>query len=265
MKNLKNQVIWITGASAGIGEALAISLGQAGARLVLSARRQTELERVKQLTGLPDTEVLVIPLDLAAPSDFGEKVNRVMAHFGRIDIVIHNAGISQRSFARNTQLAVDRRLMEVNYLGTVALTKAILPIMLRQQAGHLAVVTSLVGLFGSPMRTSYAASKHALHGFFDSLRAELWRDHIDVSLICPGYIRTDVSVNALNENGEKYNRMDENQALGMDPHQCAALILQGLVKRKEEILIGGREVWGVYLKRFLPRLFSRMLRKLEVK
>ena len=266
MTSFTNQVVWVTGASSGIGEALAVALARAGARLVLSARRADELARVQRRTGLPDTHALLLPLDLLAPETFADAVARVLAHFGRVDMLVHNAGISQRGFARTTDLAVDRRLMEVNFFGTVALTKAVLPTMLAQRGGRLVVVTSVVGLIGSPMRSGYAASKHALHGYFDSLRAELWADNIRVTLACPGYIQTNISVNALNESGQAYQRMDQNQARGMPAEACAAAILRATAAGREEVVIGqGKEVLGPLLKRFFPALLSRILRQMVIK
>jgi short-subunit dehydrogenase len=174
--------------------------------------------------------------------------------------MVHNGGISQRALVKNAPLALDHKVMAVNYFGAVALTKAVLPVMLQQQSGHLVVISSLVGKFGTSLRSAYAASKHALHGFFDSLRAEVWRNNIQVSIICPGYIRTNISLNALNETGGKHNRMDRNQERGLPPDRCAHLIIKAVAAGKQETVIGGREIIGVYLKRFVPGLFSRLVR-----
>ncbi len=262
--HFKNKVVWITGASSGIGEALGVAFAGHGARLVLSARREPELQRVKKKLALPEADCLVLPLDLECPAAFPDHVKVVLAHFGRLDIVVHNGGISQRSWVKDTPLALDQRIMAINYFGPVALTKAVLPYFLAQQAGHLVVISSLAGKFGTPLRSAYAASKHALHGFFDSLRAETWRENIQVTLICPGYIRTAISVNAVTETGEKYNRMDENQQKGMAPEKCAAKIITAIANGRPEILIGGKETLAVYLKRFFPGLLNRIVRKINV-
>lgn len=257
-----NKVVWITGASSGIGEALAEALAGLGARLVLSARRKEELERVKAgLSGEP-ANYLVLPLDLEQPETFPGLVNRVLESFGRIDVVIHSGGISQRASVKEASLAIDRKVMEVNFFGTVGLTKAILPVFLSQQSGHFVVISSLVGKFGTPMRSAYAASKHALHGFFDSLRAEVWRDHILVTLVCPGYVRTNISYNALNAAGGKHGRMDRNQLKGMSPHACARQTLKAVAAGKQEAVLGGKEKLGVLLKRFFPGFFSRIVRRM---
>src|SRR5258708_1449948 len=181
------KTVWITGASSGIGEALARELSARGARLILSARRADELERVA--SACADAEVL--PLDMGDREDVRAKTARVA---NRVDIAVLAAGISQRSLARETSSDVDRRLMEVNYLGVIELTKAILPSMLARRHGHLVAISSVAGKLGTPLRSGYSASKHALHGFFESLRAELRADaqgkRIDVTLLCPGFIRT---------------------------------------------------------------------------
>lgn len=265
MTKIKQAVVWVTGASSGIGEGLATELSKAGARLIISARRQEELERVKATCAHPD-QVTVLPLDLADTASMADKVAQAKAAYGRIDVLINNGGISQRDLAINTSLSVDERLLQVNYLGTVALTKAVLPTMLEQGDGHIATITSLTGKFGTPYRSAYAASKHALHGFFDSLRAELWKQGVRVTLVAPGFIRTQISVNALVGSGEKLGKMDDAQANGMPPEKCAQIIIKALEKDREEILIGGpREVAGVYVKRLFPRLFSRIIRKAKVR
>ncbi len=265
MRAFADKVIWITGASSGIGEALAMTFAAAGARLVLSARREGELQRVAGQTGLPGEQLMILPMDMRQSETFPYQVAMVKKKFGRVDVMVHNAGISQRSLARETLVDVDRKLMEVNYFGPVALTKALLPLMTAQGGGQLVVVSSLVGYFGTPMRSAYAASKHALHGFFEALRAEENANRIAVTIICPGYIRTSISVNALNEKGEKHNKMDEDQENGISPEECAGKILKAIAAGKQEALIGGREVMGVYLKRFVPGVFSRMIKGYNIK
>jgi short-subunit dehydrogenase len=192
------------------------------------------------------------------------KAEAAMQFYGRIDMLFNNGGISQRSPALETSLEVDRALMQVNYLGPVALTKAVLPSMIGSRQGHIVVISSLTGKFGAPLRSGYAASKHALHGFFDALRAEIWKQRVFVTLICPGYIRTDISVHALKGDGSSHGAMDEGQANGMAPSVCAAKILKAVEDGKEEALIGGFEKLGVYLKRFVPGTFSRMIRNTTV-
>jgi len=261
---MSKPVIWVTGASSGIGEATALKFAKEGYRVILSARNLAALEAVKAKSKNPES-CAILPLDLSDSSDFEEKVRTAISFFGQVDILFHNGGISQRSLARETSLEVDRKLMEVNFFGTVALTKALLPHFIARKSGHFGVITSLVGKFGSPYRSAYAASKHALHGFFDSLRAEQFTDNITVTMICPGFIRTQVSVNAITGDGSTLNEMDDAQANGMSAETCAEQIYTALRKRKEEVYIGGKEVLAVYLKRFFPALFSKILRKAKVR
>jgi len=185
------------------------------------------------------------------------------AQFNQLDYLIINGGISQRSYIKETPLEIDRQLMEVNYFGHIAITKAVLPYMIKQQSGHIATVSSIVGVFGFPLRSAYSASKHALHGFYETLRIEHLKDHIKVSIIIPGRVKTNISLNAINENGLPYNKLDEGQAKAMSPKKAAKGILKGLRKEKKEILIGGTELIMVYLKRFFPFIFHRIANKVK--
>ena len=260
----KDKVVWITGASSGIGEALALELSKRGALLILSARSAEKLERVRVACEQADRHE-ILPLDLSDIDSLAGKAREAVGYYGRIDILINNGGVSQRALALDTPVDVDRTLLHTNYLGPVALTKAVLPGMLaRKQNGHIVVISSLTGKFGTPLRSGYAASKHALHGFFDALRAEVWREKVFVTLICPGYIRTRISMNAVTADGSPQGTMDKGQENGMSPAECAVRILKAVEAGKDEVLIGGIEKMGVYLKRFFPGYFSRMIRKMNV-
>lgn len=261
MSEIKGSVFWITGASSGIGRATALAAAQQGAKLVLSARRKEELERVKAETGLAGEDVLVLPLNMENPDEISPAVETVVQKFGRIDILFNNAGVSQRSSVADTKMEVFTRLMNLNYLSVVALTKAVLPVMLRQKSGHILATSSISGKLGSPMRAGYCGSKHALHGFFDALRAEIYDQNIRVLLVCPGYIKTDISINAFAADGAKHGKMDENQNRGISAEVCAEKIIRGIRTDRNEIYIGGKEVAGVYLKRFFPNLLNRIVRK----
>ena len=266
MSFLKNKRIWITGASSGIGEALAYACAQQEAHLILSSRNEQELNRVAAAAAKSGAaSVLVQVLDLAAQASIPNIVATVLGKVGKIDVLINNGGISQRSLAKDTSLEVDQRIMAINYFGTVALTKAVLPTMLTHQLGHIVTITSLTGKFGSPYRSSYAASKHALHGFFDSLRAELHDAHIKVTLVCPGFVRTNVSINALTGSGTSLGTMDEATDKGMAPERLARKILSAIESGKEEVYFGGKEVLGVYVKRLFPSYFSKIIRKAKVR
>lgn len=264
MSSLQNKVVWITGASSGIGEALAKEYAKLGAKLILSARRETELQRVKTECGLSDERGLVLPLDLGAHDQMIAKAQQAIKHFGHIDILINNGGISQRSLAIETDFSVYKKLIDIDYLGTVALSKAVLPHFVERQSGHFAAVTSLMGKFSSPLRSGYCGAKHAVHGFFDAIRMEHHDDNIKVTLVCPGYIRTNVSMNALTKDGSKQESMDQKTGAGMAPERCAQKIISAIRRNKMEVTIGGTETYAVYIKRFFPRLLHTIARKVAV-
>ncbi len=256
----KGKIVWVTGASSGIGEALVYALNKKGALLVISARRKEELERVKSACDAPEN-VFVLPIDAEDYDNMSEKVDIVIQHYGRIDIAFLNAGISQRSLAIDTSLNVDKRLMSVNYFGTVALAKAILPFMAKQMSGHFVITGSITGKIAAPLRTSYAASKHALQGFFESLRSEVHMYNIHITILSPGYTRTKVAFNALTAEGNLNKKEDPKINAGMYPEKLAEKILYSVRKKKNELIPGGKEVLGVYLYRFFPALFAKIIRK----
>ncbi|MFZ6053420.1 SDR family oxidoreductase [Halocola ammonii] len=264
MDFFQNKVIWITGASSGIGEHLTYELGKSSAKIVISARRAEVLEKVKNACTFPQN-ITVLPLDLSKPETFTTAVEKITSDLGRIDILVNNGGISQRSRAEETPVEIDRKVMEVNFFGNIALTKAVLPTMKRQGSGKIVVTSSLMGKFGFFLRSAYAASKHALHGFYDSLRLEMEDDGISVLLLCPGFIRTDISKNALDSSGKKTGEMDDNQDSGMSPDKAAKEIVRAIRKNKKEVLIGKGETFGAYMKRFAPGLFHKILKKKSAK
>lgn len=262
--SFKSKIVWITGASSGIGEALTYELSKRGANLIISSRKEELLKDVKKKCANPDN-VKILQLDLANIDSLQSKAKEAVALYGNIDILVNNGGISQRSLGKDTLVSVDEKIMKVNYLGTVALSKAILPHFLERKEGHFVVTTSIVGKIGTPLRSSYAASKHALHGFFDSLRAEIFDDQIDVTLICPGFVTTNISKNALIGDGSSQNKMDTATANGIKPERFAKLMANAIKKKKPEVYIAGaKEKMGVYVKRCLPSLFRYMIRKLSV-
>ena len=259
----KNKTIWITGASSGIGLALAKEISSQDCTLILSSRREKSLKAAEELCH-ENARILLQILDLEDTENHQKIVSEVLEKVGAVDLLIHNGGISQRALAKDTDFSVDKKLMAVNYLGTVSLTKAILPFMLKNGRGHFGVVTSLTGIIPSPYRSGYAASKHALHGFFDSLRAELEDSGISVSLLAPGFVKTQVSVNALGPNGEAIGIMDQAQANGISAEQCAKKIINALKHGKREVYIG-RESYAAYVKRYFPGLFAKLIKRAKVR
>ncbi len=259
MNYFANKIIWITGASSGIGEELAIQLSHTGAKIVLSSRNKEALEQVLNKMNQPKNH-LVLPLDLEKQYEFPTLCQSIIEHFGHIDMLFNNGGLSQRSEAHETSMEVDRRIMEINYFGNIALTKTVLPYFREQKSGHIIVTSSVAGKFGFFLRSAYSASKHALHGYYESLLLEEEKNNIAVTILCPGKINTPISMSALHGNGEKHNEMDHNQASGMPVAICVSNILTAVSKKKKEVLIGKREIYAVYIKRFLPALFWKIIK-----
>jgi len=259
-----DKIVWVTGASSGIGEALCHALAARGARLVLSARRAEVLENVRAAC-MNSAQHLVLPLDMLAPDTFAAAYQSIRDRCGRLDILVHCAGISQRGRALETGLPVDRHLMELNYFGPIALTKLVLPDMVNRGDGQIVVVSSLMGKLAMPGRGAYAASKHALHGFFDALRAEVHDQGVAVTIVCPGYVRTNASFNALEGDGTPFNKWDKDIQRGMAPEKCARKIVRAIERRRREADICGKERIGVYVRRFLPGLFHFAIRRVKRK
>ena len=257
--NFEGKVVWLTGASSGIGKELSIQLSSYGAKLILSSRNEQLLNELK-LTLQNTAEHIVLPLDLSDASSFPEKFKYVTEKYGQIDFLIQNGGISQRGSASESSEEVIRKIMEVNFFGNVLLTKTVLP-ALRKSKGQIVVVSSIAGKFGFFLRSSYSASKHALHGYYESLALEEESNGVSVTMVCPGKINTPISTNALAADGNKHGSMDHNQETGMPVSICVSQLLKAVAKQKREVLIGNKEIKAVTLKRLLPRLFWRVIRK----
>lgn len=261
----KDKVIWITGASSGIGEALVKRLSETGAKIVLSARRGEELERVKRENGLTDSNSLCLPLDLSDSENLKRFPNHVIEKFGRIDILINNGGVSQRSLAHETDLETYRTIMDVNFFGTIALTLAVLPYFRERRSGHIVSVSSVAGKFGVPYRTGYSSAKAALTGFFEALRAENTSGGIRVTLVYPGFIRTKISENALNGQGKSFGLPNLKTKATISAEECAQRILKAIQNEKLEVQIAGpKESFAVAFHKYFPTLFSKFLSKANV-
>lgn len=257
--------IWITGASSGIGKALAIALAKKGARLILSARNQSKLEEVKAATKLSGDDVLIVPIDLAQKHSLNAGWDKVLQHFGGVDMLVNNGGLSQRDKFLDTKEEVIETIMNVNFFGAAHLTRLVLPTMLKQGEGKIITVSSIAGKFGFPLRTGYSASKHALHGLFESIRFEYEDQGISVLIVCPGRVKTNISLNALEGDGQKHGEMDAGQAGGISAQKCASQIVKAILKDKLEIYPGGKEILMVYFNKFLPPLFRRIVRNTEAR
>lgn len=261
--NFSGKTIWITGATSGIGRAVAIEISKHRAHLVLSGRNQEALREVSRLCKANGSTVSQVPFDLGNEAALLEMADLAIEKFKKIDGLYHFGGISQRSLAAETPPEVDRRIMEVNFFGTVALTKKVLPSMIRNGGGHIAVTSSIVGKFGFPYRSAYSASKHALQGYFESLRAENTENNIRISIIIPGRIRTNISINALERDGSPHGEMDQGQEKGMAAARAAKIICNKLRKEQKEILVGGKEKMMVYIRRFVPPLYYKLASKVK--
>ena len=260
MNDFQGKVVWVSGASSGIGEGIVRQLAGLGARVVLSSRNVESLEIIKK--SLPNAdEHFCLVLDLEHSSNFPELAEIVVAKMGRIDFLFNNGGLSQRSEAGDTPMAIDRRIMEINYFGNIALSKAVLPYFQKQKSGHIVVISSIAGKFGFFLRSAYSASKHALHGFYESLLLEEEKNNIKVTIACPGKINTNISVNALNSEGGQHGVMDHNQETGMSVEECVNRLLKAVKDEQKEILIGNNEIKAVTLKRFFPSLFWKIIKK----
>lgn len=258
-----NKTIWITGASSGIGKATAMELSKKKLHLILSGRNEEALNDVAVFCQKNGSSAKVVPFDLGNEEAVVRAAQKVLAEENKIDALYHFGGISQRSLVSETSTEVDRKIFEVNFFGTVALTKAILPAMIANGGGQIAVTSSIVGKFGFPYRSAYSATKHALHGFFESLRAENVANNIRVSIIIPGRIKTNISVNALEKDGTAHGKMDRGQEKGEPAEKSAKVICRKLKKERKEILVGGTELIMVHIRRFFPRIYYYLSSKVE--
>jgi short-subunit dehydrogenase len=262
MKDLSNKTIWITGASDGIGKELALQLAQLGNRIILTARNKTKLEQTK--AELKGNNHIVFPMDLLNTDAIPQAVNNLLTQAGTIDVLINNAGISQRSLIKDTSFDVDRRIMELDYFAVIYLTKTLLPHFTQRQTGSIVTISSVAGKLGTPMRSAYCAAKHAVIGFMDSLRAEVYQDNIEVLVVAPGSTKTNISKNALAGNGNNHGVTDPAIENGIAVDECVRQVIKGIKNNSKEILIAkGKEKLAVYVRRFFPKLLFKMVRAIK--
>jgi dehydrogenase/reductase SDR family member 7B len=259
---ISGKTIWITGASSGIGEALSIEAVKKGAHVILSARNSKKLEDLKQrLEKISPGSATLTPMDVTKKEDILRCVETVTKSNKRVDILINNAGVSQRGLVAETPVEVDRMILETDFFGAVTLTKALLPFMISQGGGHLVAISSMTGLYGFPLRSAYAAAKHALRGFFETAALELWNKNIRVTLVYPGRVYTDVSINSLDKDGKPYGIMDPGQKKGMQVETCARKIIRAVERNKKSLLLGRGEIFLYSMKKFFPPVFYLIARK----
>jgi dehydrogenase/reductase SDR family member 7B len=259
----KGKVVWITGASSGIGEALVHEFVFRGATVIASSNDREGLEKVKADCGNKSLMVHCVPFDLADTSGIENLAEQQIQSHGKIDYLLNIGGISQRARIDETPLWLDRKIFEINYFGTIALTKAVLPFMVKQRSGHILATSSITGRFGFPLRSAYSASKEALHGFFETLYLENKKYNLKASVIIPGRVRTSISIHALDSEGKEHGKLDDGQAKGIVPHRAAEIIIKGIIKNKREILVGSSELMMLYIRRWCPWLFFRIADKIK--
>ena len=264
-KELEQKVVWITGASSGLGQALAIECAQRGAQVILSARRLEELEKVRSMLTEPNRHLSVV-MDVTDETQVQKASDTVLKVKGKVDWLINNAGLSQRALISETTMETERKIMEIDYFSQVNLTKTVLPLFLKQKSGRIVFVSSVAGLLGTQYRASYSAAKGAIHMWANSLRAEVADEGIDVSVIFPGFVKTNVSFNALNGAGQPQQHQDDAIENGLEPDHFAKVAVNALVKGQEYIVIGGqKEVLGTWISRLSPSTLYKMIRKTKVK
>jgi dehydrogenase/reductase SDR family member 7B len=266
MKNdklFKGKVVWITGASSGIGEALVHEFAEKGATIIASSNDLPQLERVKTDCGDKTGMIHCVPFDLSDTSEIDKLVAEQVSKYRQIDFLLNIGGISQRARIDETPMWLDRKIFEINYFGTIALSKSVLPYMIKQQSGYILATSSITGRFGFPLRSAYSASKQALHGFFETLYLENKKNNIKTSLIIPGRVRTSISFHALDAEGKEHGKLDAGQAKGISPEQAAKIIMRGIVRNKREILVGKSELMMLHIRRYCPWLFFRIADKIK--
>jgi dehydrogenase/reductase SDR family member 7B len=259
----EGKIIWITGASSGIGESLVYAFSRRGATIIASSNDLPELERVKNNCGEMSSRVFCVPFDLSDTTGINKIVEQQIKVFGRIDYLLNIGGISHRSRVDETPVWLDRKIMEINYFGTIALTKAVLPYMIRQLNGHILATSSISGRFGFPLRSAYSASKQALHGFFETLHIENKKNNIRATVIIPGRVRTNISFRALTAEGKEQGTMDEGLSKGISPEKAAEIIIRGITRDKREILVGKSELLMLFIRKYCPALFFRIADKIK--
>ncbi len=257
--------ILITGSSSGIGRSLALHYAQKGHHLILAALNQTELDKTAKECQAKGAETTAIEFDLSRPESVHALTGKVKQEFEKLDRLVHVSGISQRARADESGVDVDRKIMEINYFGAITVTKDLLPLLKKSQSAKIGVTSSISGKFGFPLRSAYAASKFALHGFFESLRLEHYDDNISVTIMCPGRINTPISLSALGADGKAQGVMDPGQANGIPVDKCAKQMHRAIERGKKEVFIGGKEILMVYFKKFVPPLFYKIARKTNPK
>ncbi len=259
------KIILITGASSGIGKALALQLAANDTTLILVARNLAALESIKAICAQKGAAVRLFQADLSKMEEVEVLAEKVKSSFPYLSVLINNAGISQRSPAEETSEQVDREIMELNFFSPVRLTKLLWPLFLKAEKANIVIISSVTGTFGFPQRSAYAASKHAMEGFFESWMLENKHLHIHFTTVAPGRILTNISYNALKGDGSKHQEMDKGQEKGISAEKCAEKIISAIEKNRRKVFIVKEERILLIAYRFFPSLFVYLVKKLGLK
>jgi len=263
MSKFENKTVWITGASSGIGEACAYLFAVEKANLILTATGTEALDKTRQKCIELGATCVILRYDLSNLAGIPELVENAFQCFGSIDILFNNAGVSQRGKSLDTLFEVEKKIMDINFFAPVMITKLVLPEMIRKGSGTIAVTSSIAGKFGFPLRSAYSASKHALYGYFETLQAEYYSKNIKVVMICPGRVNTNISLNALEQDGKKHGILDSGQAGGISSEKAAIQIVDAIYKQRPEVFVGGKELLMVTINRLFPGLARKLIRKIK--
>ena len=261
--NWKDKRIWVVGASSGIGEGLVNVLSKQGAKLIISSRRTELLNEIATLH--PDTDIKVMYADMEKHAELPAIAQEAWNLFDGLDYIFLNAGMSVRDLVSETIVEAERKVMDINFWGPVTITKTLLPDLTDSRDVHIVLTSSLSGKYGVPKLASYAASKHALHGYFDSLRAETFQTGLKIHIAIPGFIKTNITVAGLRGDGSVNGQMQQTLEQGMDADQCAKIILKKLARGKEEFVVGGSERHTVFINRIFPGFTKRLIRSRPIK
>lgn len=261
--NYNGKIVWITGASSGIGAELARQFAREGAKVIISSHEAEELEETRKQLEPISKDVHTVVFNLGDPEEVQATAEKVLKEFGRVDVLMNNGGISTRAEAIDTSLEIDRRIMEIDYFSGVILTKALLPAMIENGYGHIGVTSSISGKFGFPLRSAYAAAKHALFGFYKSVWAENNKKGIRVTIFSPGRVQTNISLHALLKDGKAHGVMDPALAKGITPETCARKMIRAMKRNRKDVLIGGKELIMVWIHKYCKPLYHWMVSRVS--
>jgi dehydrogenase/reductase SDR family member 7B len=263
MTKAENKVIWITGASSGLGRELAFAYANPGIHLILSGRNIQNLNETGNVSKQKGADITVLPFDLCSEPEINTAVQKVCNEIGKVDLLINNSGIGQRSLAMETTADVEKQIFQANFFGHVFLTKQIIPLMVRQGSGNIAVISSLSGLYGFPLRSLYSAAKHALNGYFETLAIELKPFNISVTIVCPGRLQNSFSQNALKSDGTLYGKTDKAHEKGYPLQKATQKIQKAIAKKQYLLTFGRKELLLWYIKRISPSIFYKLACKIN--